>query len=99
MPIKLPSCSSPITPALEAAPHVLWASWGQQLRRMPRTSPSCSSPIDRAANDQGFEDPYGGVQHGRDENALEKYESQKVRQIDVSENICEERRWQNDKPD
>jgi hypothetical protein len=66
---------------------------------MPMTLPSCSSPIDRGANDQGFEDPYGGVQHGRDENALEKYESQKVPKVDVSENICEERRRQNDKPD
>ena len=50
-------------------------------------------------NDQAFEDPYGGVEHGRDENALQKYNSQKVSQIDVSENICQERRWQNDKPD
>jgi hypothetical protein len=48
MPIKLPSCSSPITPASEVVPPMLWATWGRRLRRMPIKSPSCSSPINPA---------------------------------------------------
>jgi hypothetical protein len=42
--------------------------------------------------DQPFNDPNGGIDHGRDENAPEKNDSQKVAQVDVSENICEESR-------
>src|ERR1700738_2546837 len=50
-------------------------------------------------NDQSFEDPYGAVERGRDINAPEKDDSHKISQIDVSENICEERRHQKNKPD
>src|ERR1700736_2019357 len=50
-------------------------------------------------NNQSFHDPNGGVKHGPYVNAPEKNDSQKVPQVDVSENICEERRWQKNKPD
>src|SRR6266481_5053110 len=50
-------------------------------------------------NDQSFKDPYGGVEHGRDVNAPEKDDSQKVSQIDVSENIGEERHRHKNKAD
>src|SRR5205823_10570095 len=50
-------------------------------------------------NDQSFDDPNGGVEHGRDVYAPEKNDSQKVPQVDVSENICEERHRQKNKPD
>src|SRR5271165_6975841 len=75
-------------------------------------------------NNQPFNNPNGGVEHGSDVNASlktassaecefssqiftraspsgapEKNDCQKVPKVDVSENICEERRRQNNKPD
>jgi hypothetical protein len=48
---------------------------------------------------QSFDDPNGSAEHGRDVNAPEKNDSQKIPQVDVSENICEERCRQKNKPD
>src|ERR1700737_1545394 len=50
-------------------------------------------------NDQSFDDAYRGVEHGREINAPEKNDSQKVSKIAVSENICDEGRRQKNKPD
>jgi hypothetical protein len=49
--------------------------------------------------DQPFNDPNDAVEHKRDEDAPQKNDSQKVSQIDVSENICQERRRQKNKAD
>src|ERR1700740_3256017 len=50
-------------------------------------------------SDQPFNDPNGGVENGRDVNAPEKNDPQKVPQVDVSKNIREERNRQKNKPD
>src|SRR5262245_42772278 len=67
---------------------------------MQSNDPQRTKWPDLQCNDnQSFDNPNGGVEHGGDINAPQKNNPQKVPQVDVSENIGEERRRQKNKPD
>src|SRR5215813_12640714 len=67
---------------------------------MQTDDPQRTKGLDMQCNNrQSFDDPNGGIEHGRDVDALEKNDPQEVPQVDVSENIRYERHWQKNKAD